>query len=120
MEERKFCVVEVAEGDFIREFQQEFEEAQRIADVRGLPVCVTAKVMIEPPKKGERWGEVQYELDLRQPKKTSRAHPAEWKDGRIVSTGDTISEIMQEKLDLEIPEPFEIRRGKEIINGEHR
>lgn len=50
-EVRKMAFWEVARGEFAQRFQGDFEDAQKIAEERGVPVEVSAKIKIFPAKK---------------------------------------------------------------------
>lgn len=101
MRKKKGSFVQIADGEFARMFQEDFEKAQAIAEERGQPVKVIATIEVIPPKKGDRFGGVGYGVEMKIPKRQSIPAAAEWDGSHIVSTGRDIGEIVNTELDLD-------------------
>lgn len=105
-EERKMAFWEICKGNFAKDIQREFEKAQRVSVDRGVKTSLKVSISFTPPKPDEeRFGGIVYEVDVKTPARKSREYITEISDGAIIADGDSELDVLQEKLDLDIPKP---------------
>lgn len=102
---KKLAFFEVGKGRLYSEFQSIFEQAQIEARERNAEIVCTLKIRVQPPEATDvRFGKIQYETDLRVPPRKSMQYTTELMDGVIVQDGDSMTDILQLSLDLDIPQ----------------
>jgi len=108
---QKLAFYEVGTGKFGTDVQSDFEEAQKISMDRGVPVTIKMEITVFPPAKDdERFGNVSYKHELKQPAFKSIPYITELNDdGVVVNTAKDEMSLLQ--LDFLEPEmkttPFE-------------
>lgn len=115
---RKLAFYEVGpRGDYAQKMQTEFEQAQQLCLDSNKPVTVVSKITIKPPKiYGERFGQIGYEVYSLIPHTKSMDFITEIENGLIVASEETELDLLQEQLDLEIPD-ITRNLAKEAVNG---
>jgi hypothetical protein len=96
---RKLGFYEIGRGKFGRQVQSYFEQAQIIANERNVPVCVRAAIRVFPIKE-DNVGYVETAAQIVEPPIKSIKYNAEYDHGAIISTGDSIGEILQGELEF--------------------
>lgn len=115
MIERKLAFYEIGKnGNYAAIMQTEFEKAQQASMETGRPVTVVSRITIEPPQtRQDRFGQVSFEVNTIYPKRKSIKYTTEIQDGVIVSSDESEVGLLQESLNLTMPEivPEDIRKG---------
>jgi hypothetical protein len=106
---KKLFFGELGDGDFSRVVQEEFEKAQAVAEERGLMTKVNISIAIQPPRKGERFGAILYEVDTKLPKRSSPALTTEWNGNRIIADGKSMADILQTEMNLDLDQSKNLR-----------
>jgi hypothetical protein len=111
--QRKLAFYEIGKsGNYASLMQREFEQAQRICLDTNKPVTVVSRITIKTPKNiGERFGQISFEVYPVIPHQKSIDFLTEIEDGVIVATDDSEVNILQESLELEMPD---ISQFKEV------
>lgn len=103
---RKLAFYEIGKGgNYATLMQREFEQAQRICLDTNKPVTVVSRITLKPPKNlGENFGQISFEVYPVIPHQKSMDFITEIKDGVIVASDDTEVNILQESLELDMPD----------------
>jgi hypothetical protein len=95
---------EIGKGRFGREVQARFEQAQIDAAECNAIIKVVATIIVKPPETSDkRYGRVAYTTNTIAPPKKSMEYTTELVDGVIVADAEDMADLLQLKLDLEIP-----------------
>jgi hypothetical protein len=104
LDKRRLAFYEVGKGKLLSEFQALFEQAQIEAAERNAEVICVLKIHVQPPEATDKkFGRVSYETSIRVPARKSMEFTTELVGGVIVDDGDSQADLMQLKLDLQIP-----------------
>lgn len=108
--QRKLAFYEIGkDGNYANLMQREFEQAQRICLDTNKPVTVVSRITIKPPKNyGEKFGQISFEVYPVIPHQKSMDFITEIQDGVIIASDESEVSLLQETLDLELPQlsPF--------------
>jgi len=101
-------------GSFGQRLQAAFEQAQNISFQRNAKTEVSAKICIYPSDSPDHpeFGQVSYEVGVKQPAVVSPKFSTIIQGGRIVSDGMTIGDAAQTNL-------FEEEKGVENVRAEN-
>ena len=103
-DQKKLAFFHIGKGKLFSEFQSIFEQAQIEARERNAEVVCTLKIRVKPPETTDnRFGKILYETDMKVPAKKSMEFTTELIDGIIINDGESMDEILQYSLDLDIP-----------------
>jgi hypothetical protein len=98
---KKMAFYEIGKGKFSQNIQEDFERAQVVSNQTGLPVKITAEIIVYPPERSEEnYGAVAFGVKTTLPARKSMKYTTELKDGFIISDGNDISEILQTRLEF--------------------
>lgn len=118
---RRMAFYEIGRGQFAQQMQNEFEQAQIVAQERNLPVKVMASIVIMPPDENDkRFGHIGYAIKSSYPVIKGAVYTTELKDGTIVADAENVAELLQVKLDLfddQQPDPKRIPFTEPAQNG---
>lgn len=96
---RRMAFYEICGGKFAHEVQQEFEDAQAELLARGGRVQISVNIfLVAPPPGDPNFGGIKYSVSTKYPKIESREFTTEFRDGCIVSDGESVAELLQERL----------------------
>jgi hypothetical protein len=103
--EKKLAFYEIGEGKLASEVQALFEQAQIEAAERKGIATVVLKIFVGAPEQSDpRFGKVAYSTALNVPAHKSMVYTTELRDGVVIRTGDSIIDVLQERLELPMPE----------------
>jgi hypothetical protein len=112
---KKLAFFEVGKGKLYSEFQCIFEQAQIEAKERNAEVTCILKIRVAPPETSDnRYGKISYETDMKTPPRKSMEFTTELIDGVVVNDGNSISDLLQLSLDLDIPKNVIPVRNMEV------
>lgn len=114
MNERKLAFYEIGKnGNYAAEMQIEFENAQQLSIETGKSIKVISTIIIEPPKGRDRFGQISFKVKTQAPERASIKYTTEVSNGVIVATAENEVAILQESMNLEMPQivPEEVRKG---------
>lgn len=109
---------EIGKGRFGREVQALFEQAQIDAAERNAEIKVVATIIVKPPETTDRrYGRVSYRTTTVAPPKKSMEYTTELVDGVIVADAEDMADLLQLKLNLEIPSQTNLIAMKEKVSN---
>jgi hypothetical protein len=115
MADRKLAFYEIGkDGNYAAQMQAEFEKAQHLSIETGRPVKVVSWITVEPPQNRlDRFGQISFEIKTLAPSRKSIKYTTEIEDGVIVASDENEVALLQESLQLKMPEivPEEVRKG---------
>ena len=98
-EKRRMAFYELGKGKLFQLMQGEFEQAQIIAMERNVGVKVCLEIMVAPPDINDpRFGQVKFKVQSKLPAKESAIYTTELESGLVISDGDDLADVLQEKL----------------------
>jgi hypothetical protein len=94
---RRQAFFEIGQGALFSEVQQEYERAQDVAVATRLPAKVKLEILVYPPREHEPdFGDAAYRCSLVLPSRKPTKFTTQLENGRVVSDGKTISEVINE------------------------
>lgn len=112
----KMAFYDIQEGNLAIQTQEAFEDAQKQAQQYGEPAKVKLEIIVHPPEKTGKFGQVQFKVSKSFPayKSIPITTQLNQSNGLIISDGDSIADIMQESLKFKDPSIHEIKNDKVV------
>lgn len=118
MDKKKMAFYEIGKGRYASWMQEEFERAQDIVFKTGSTCKIVSTITIAPSDDNDsRFGAVGFDVKITLPPRKSMKYTTELQSGYIVSEGEDITEILQERLEFPDITAYNRKTGEVVSDG---